>query len=157
MYVIRTKHGNLGCVYNNKPYVIGFDKIQMARKVKNVLTKPPVIILERNNMVDVTEEVKTGLLNFGLDKLDVPKITIDTNAELYVSKAKDGDEVLSDECDFEFMQQYEFMSYTFEKNIGIIMPYEESNENEHVMVMTSNVVDPSVNIDEFRKSLNIDL
>ena len=156
MYVIRTKYGNLGCLYNNKPYIIGFNQINMARKVKRVLTNPPVIILERNNIIDVTDGVKEGLDGLGIDKLKIPQITVDTNAELSVSKAKEDDEKLDNRSVFEYMEQHEFMMYSFEKNIGIIMPYEESNENEHVMVFTSNVVDPSVNIDEFRKTLNID-
>lgn len=156
MYVIRTKYGNLGCVYNNKPYVIGFEKMKHAQKVKKVLTNPPVVILERNNIIDVTNEVHTGLLNVGINNFKVPQITVDTNAELYISKAKEGDERL-DGCDFELMENYEFMMYSFERNIGIIMPYQESNENEHVMVFTSNVVDPSVNVDDFRKTLNIDI
>lgn len=154
MYVIKTKYGNIGCVYNNKPYVIGFEKRYHATKVRKILTNPPIISLERNNLLDVTNEIRQGLLEYGIDKLKIPQVTIDTNAELFIGKAGK-DNALYDECELELMENFDFMMLSFNKNIGIIMPYEESNENEHVMVYTANVVDPSINIDDFRNTLHL--
>ena len=42
-------------------------------------------------------------------------------------------------------------------NIGLIMPYEESNENELAIMYTSNVIDPSCDLEQFRKTLRLDM
>ena len=59
------------------------------------------------------------------------------------------------ECDIDIMDPSDFMMLAFERNIGVIMPYEEHYENNDVIVYLSNLVDPATNYDQFRKTLII--
>lgn len=160
MYVLKNKYGsNIGCYSHNKSYIIGFNCPKMAKKTIDVIQRPPVMRIDRANMYDVTEDVKSGLELLGVHDLTFTSITLDTEALLSIDKAPKQKRVAvnSQEIDIniECMKQEEFFFLTFEKNLGLVMPYEELYEDDDTIVFKSNIIDPALDTETFKKSLKI--
>lgn len=170
MYVLKNKQGsNIGCISNDKPYIIGFSCPKMARKTIEVIQKPPVVRLDRANMFDVTGDVRSGLELLGVEDLTFTSITLDTEALLSFDKVAGPTSRLNTKTEgkreteididigieIERMDQGEFFFLTFEKNLGLIMPYEPLYEDDQTLVYKSNVIDPAIDTETFKKSLRL--
>jgi hypothetical protein len=156
MFTIKTRNGSLlGCVTESKPYVIGFTNLKTVSKVSHILRIPPNITLKRKHIIDVTEEVKDGLVSMGIEEFAFNNINIDVEALLSIEKASIFDcpedfgttqISLMDECDFLFM--------SFQHNIGLIIPFEELDENETQITFKASVIDPNGDSDIFKQFLD---
>lgn len=150
--------GPLGCIKDGKPYIAGFNSISMVAKVSRELKKPPIVHLDRSMVIDITEEVKNGLGSIGFKDnfMSFASITIDTEALFTIERAKGLEkENLDDDIIIDPIDPGDFMFMTFEKNVGLIMPYEQYLENDDYLVYKSNVIDPSNDPEQFKKGLKI--
>jgi hypothetical protein len=141
----------LGCVHDHKPYVIGFNNVRTARRVAMISQFPPDVRLKRSHIIDVTSEVTEELSKLGIGNINFTSITLDVDSLVEIAKNSD----VRDDYIFnvEPVEQEDFLMWSFEKNIGLIMPYDMHSEDDSFVVFKANVVDPSQDTDHFRRSL----
>lgn len=156
MYIIRTPKGPLGCTHKGKPYIAGFNGMGMVVHVSRGLKIPPVTRLERLYEYDITEEVRDSLQGLGFRGQDLTfeKITIDTRA-LFTIERDVGLGMTPTDVEVDPIDPADFLYMTFEKNVGLIMPYEICVETPTGTTLRSNVVDPSYDLGAFRKGLKM--
>ena len=139
-------------------YVIGFPNAVLARRIQYMMAPEPCIRLYRRDAIDVTDEVNAGLSTFGVNQVS-GTVTIDPRATLHIPKqdqALPADHPMNDGMyHLAIIPIEEFLMFPFEKNLGIIMPYEVQTENTHEIVLLSNVVESAESMDSFRRSLKI--
>lgn len=155
MYTIKTRAGSLGCIHDGKSYVVGFNNIGMVSKASRVMKTNPVVKLNKVMTYDVTDDVKNGLKALGFDEPSFTSITIDTEALLTIEKDITRAHVMHKGIEISLYDAADFLYLTFEKHLGLIMPYEEYFETEDKLVYKSSVIDPSLDIDIFRKNLSL--
>lgn len=151
-YTLKSKGALHGCVHEGKPYVIAYNNFRLAHRIGRIMKSPPDITLHRDTVIDVTREVNNLLMDIGFKESDFQEITLDISAQLHIQKAPKN-EITDVNYDLEVMDQSDFFFLNFGKNLGLIMPQEKIEETDDKVVFLSSVVDPAINIDQFRKSL----
>lgn len=147
-HLIKQGHKCLGLQHCNASYVVGFKNPLLARKVHYTLhpEADKRIRLERSVTFDVTDDVTDGLGSLGINYVG-QKVTIDTQALLHLPKHGAGG-VLDPMNDVGFhldiVEACNFYMYPFERNLGVIMPYELLEESADELVMWSHVIDPTI-------------
>jgi hypothetical protein len=144
---------------NDKPYVVGFPRYDMARRICTKLPPEPAMRLVRKSPNNFTSEFNSTLSDIGLEDLAVDKLTVDYTAHLIVQKMT-GQFGLQDEL-LEMLGGFvvadipssEFLLYPFEKAIGIIMPVECIKETRNEIVFQAMVIDPCFNVYLFKSGL----
>lgn len=173
--IIEHKNTYLSVPHANKNYLIGFPDSKMAYLVRATLPRPlsPPIELKRRHYVDVTQEVNLSLL-----KMNIPiqssspsgEVVIDPEARLTFPKSQsfgalDGAHDISisidipentdtEEYEVRHMPLERFMMFPFEKNLGIVMPYDLVHADDDKYIFTANLVEPSGNARMFLQGLN---
>ena len=156
MFTIKTKNGGLlGCMNDSKPYVVGFSNLQTVSKVTNILTMPPKLTLTRKHTIDVTDGVKDGLTEMGINEFAFNTINIDVEAELSIEKNVMSHPINLD-IQIDLMEHSDFIFMSFQNNVGLIIPYEEMSEDDHSLVFKANVIDPSGDTEIFKQMLSKD-
>lgn len=151
MYTIKSTKGLLGCTHNHKSYVIGFGSMKTARRVARISQFPPEVKLKRTQTIDVTAEIKDELAKLGMGNVNFTSITLDIDSLVEIVKNTD---IIDDYAyTVQHMEQEDFLMMSFEKNIGLIMPYEHHIEDDSIIVFKANVVDPSQDTEHFKRSL----
>lgn len=129
-------------------YVVGFPSTYHAQYVQRMIdNSTPDIHLQRSIIHDVTDDVNIGLSNLS-QSTRVQHITIDTDAVMSIQKYKKD---MSGCFDIDQVGMADFMMYPFEQNLGIAMPYEITNDNDDYIVFLSQIVDPGMSMDIFRR------
>lgn len=150
VFVIEHKSDLLSVVHNQKKYVIGTHRRDIADVIRKKMGHEGDLYLGRKNVYDVTHDVNQGLQSIGLD-VNVQKVTIDTHAELtIVNKETEG---ISYNIDL--IEPEDFLLYPIHKNIGIVMPYDLIKDNGYILTYLTNIVDPCDDYESFRKSLKL--
>lgn len=136
-------------------YVIGFQNLMLARKVQYNMTPEPCFRLYRRNWENVTDEVNAGLESLGSSQID-GSVVLDTQALLHVplKDASLPDAMNEGMFHLETVSFEDFLMYPFDKNVGIIMPYNIEKEDGVEIVITSNVVENAKSVKSFRSMLN---
>lgn len=157
------KQGHKTVCYNEitsalrtRPYLIGFTNVTLARNVQYNLPADPNIRLLRRDFIDVTQEVANGLDELNVPRPDATSIIIDPRAQLYIPKNQNpvSSHPLHDPgYHLDEIPYEDFMMYPFDKNIGIIMPYEIETEDDNMFTLRANVIEATESINAFRKSL----
>lgn len=140
-------------------YIIGFQSVAQARKVQYSLAPEPSLYLQRTDFEDVTPQINEGLTKFGVASLDA-SIIIDTRARLHIPKGDaklPSDHPLNDgNFHLSSIPMEEFLMFPFEKDIGIIIPYDLEKEDDNEFVFVSQVVEGSASTSIFRQRLDRD-
>jgi hypothetical protein len=143
--------GTLGCIQDGRPYIIGFNDIKMVTKVSRILSVPPVVRLERSISLDITYDVQEGLRELGVYD-PVTNIVVDPEALLTIHKRIEEPPV-NTAFMIEQMENEDFLSLAFEKNLGLIMPTYHYSETNHALVYKASVIDPPDDINIFKQGL----
>jgi hypothetical protein len=150
VFVVEHKNDLLSVVHNNRKYIMGTHRYEIADSIRKRLGYSADIHLARKNIYDVTNDVNKGLRSLGMD-VNVKKMTIDTHAELTVVNQ----ETQTIFYNVEEIDVEDFLLYPIQKNIGIVMPYELTKDNGYIISYWSNIVDPCEDTDSFRKNLKL--
>lgn len=151
--VLRQKSGFLGYSKEARSYIIGFDSKKYAKAVCKTVSKSPLILLSRHDVDDISDQVNIGAKAFGVDSMDVTDLTIDTEAQLTITKSQE--RLLEEFYKLEDMDAGDFLCMPFERDLGVIMPYKLINETVNEYVFLSQVIDPCGQPDMFRKHLKM--
>lgn len=140
MYTIKQGNKTVSLTHKEKHYIIGFESVVHARKVQYSMHPMPEMVLLRNNNIDVRPSLNAiGLKNTSL--------VLDIGATLFIPKHK-GDPLhpINDGCFHLGFEKYnEFITYPLTKSLGIVMPYELKDEDEHEFMFRSHVIEPTFN------------
>lgn len=157
IYTINQKGKSLSCHGTmGQSFVIGFRDVRMARKIQYNLAPNVEPFLLRSHIEDITDEVNCSLRQMQANTIS-GKVVIDVKAQLHIQKL---DDTLPPQLNdgmfhLETLDYSDFMMFPFEKNLGIIMPYEVLVETEHHFTLLSNVIENSDSSETFRKSLDM--
>lgn len=154
MYIIRTPSGPLGCTHKGRSYIAGFNGVGMVMHISRGIKTPPVTHLQRVSEYDITEEVRSSMKNLGFEELTFEKITIDTGA-LFTIEREMGLVTTPSDVEVDPIDPADFLYMAFEKNVGLIMPYDICMETAFGTTLRSNIVDPSNDFEAFRRGLKI--
>lgn len=173
MYTIKTPSGFLGYtesphskiktkqLITPKSYIIGFNKLIMAKYVVDVIKVPPKISLTKQYTYDITDDIIENLESLGIDidYNNIGNISIDTSAKLKIEKEEEKTDLQTIDYDqynlsLKLVNMDDFVFMPFENNIGIIMPYDIEYEDKESIIMSSSIIDPCNSISEFRKTIN---
>lgn len=150
VFVIEHKSDLLSVVHNNRKYIVGTHRKDIADNIRKKLGHTGDLYLERKNIYDVTKDVNVGLRSIGLD-VNVKKMTIDTHAELTVVNQETEGIIY----DLDEIEAEDFLLYPINRNIGIVMPYELTKDNGYIFSYWTNIVDPCEDPESFRKNLKL--
>jgi len=132
-------------------YVIGFQNRKMAASVADLLQKDPKITLTPSS---INNEEQMKATDIGMPDMAISFLNMDTRAELVVPK-KDK----NSDCDVKYMLSDmdidTFYTLPFERNIGVIVPFEQISESDECLVFASTVIDPVQDIQKFASSLEV--
>lgn len=162
-HMLNRKNQTLGLSHIHRErtlhYIVVFKTDKMARKVQYTMHPDPIMRIERENFMDITEDVTNGLSQMGLDHLVQGNISIDVSSRLYIPKSTEPGGVSNPMNDGGFhlasSPMEDLFMYPFEKNIGLIMPYDVSWEDNKQIVLTCQVLDPVESTFHFAKNLVI--
>lgn len=138
MYTICRGNKIISVRSNNKDYIIGFNKVIIAKKIQYNIHPEPKIILLRSNI----QKIKEGDLT----------LSIDNDATLFIEKhngcalnpMNDGGYHINT------VNINEFMLYPYSKNIGVVLPFNLIDESECEFIFKSIVVDTPSETDYFK-------
>ena len=143
-----------------KSYIIGFNKLVMAKYVVDKIKIPPQISMTKHNTYDITDDIIENLISLGidLDYKNIGNVSIDTSARLRIEKEDILEDLKTIDYDdynisIKLVNMDDFVFMPFENNIGIIMPYNIEHEDSECIIMTSSVIDPCNSVPKFRDSL----
>lgn len=141
----------------NKPYVVGFPKHDLARRMCSWLPSEPVMKLQRKTPDNLTADFNSALSDVGLERFTVDKLTVDYTAHLVVPKRRKGDiddiDALIDNYRVMNIPASDFLLYPFERSVGLILPTDCIKETRNEITFQAMVIDPCFNADLFKKSL----
>lgn len=150
--LLRQKTGYLGFSKGNKSYLIGFEVPRHATLVSKTICKSPLVLLQRHEVDDISYQVNQGVRAFGIDDIKMDDLTIDTSAHLSISKSR---EEPYESYSLEEMDAGDFLCLPFEKDLGVIMPYQLLEDSPNQYVFVSQIIDPCGQADIFRKHLKL--
>jgi hypothetical protein len=138
MYTICRGNKTVSVKSDNKDYIIGFNKILIAKSVQYNIHPEPKIILLRSNIQKIKKEDLS--------------LSIDNDATLFIEKhngcalnpINDGGYHINT------TKIHEFMLYPYSKNIGVVLPYDLIDENENEFIFKSFVIDAPEDTDYFK-------
>jgi hypothetical protein len=124
--IIKQKNKTLGLTHNNRHYIIGFPKLNLARKVHYNIHPEPNLTLIRGDMI-IHEDIE-----------------FDTSSTLFIPKCKGSIwEPMNDGCfHLSHMKKDEFYILPGKNRIGIIIPYNLEEETEDQFMFKVSVVNP---------------
>ena len=157
-YLIKQKNQTVGLneYHGNRihQYVIGFKSSILARKVHYNMDPEPVLRLERKDRINITNEVNSLLAELNVSGVD-NEVYIDVMSMLYVPKMSNPGGIMDPMNDGGFHLQEEPLEdlymMPFEKNIGMILPYDLLMEDKKQMVLACQVIDPVDSTKHFRR------
>lgn len=153
MYTLKTRSGMLGCVSDSKTYVVGFNNLKMASRVSSILKTPPKLTLTRKHTIDVTDDIKSGLEELGLElDFELTSVNLDTEAVLTIEKSENPDNQ-HNQVEVDLMDAGDFMFMSFGNNVGLIMPFKMHYEDSNQLLFKSSVVEPCNDVKTFKKFL----
>lgn len=124
----------------NKSYIIGFEKRHHAHLVKLQITNNPDCHLLRSKIHNITNDVKNGLLEFGIVDNNITQINIDVEAKLSIMKKKNIDKI-DYSLEIEDIKYDDFLMIPIIYNMGIILPYELILEDDNKLEFKSQVIE----------------
>lgn len=150
--IVRNKNTMLGCKYNSRSYVIGFQNNFHGEMVRRIVDDSSTdnIMLMRYLIEDISQDVNYGLRKFGMNK-SVENITIDVMATLIIPKSKRKDMNL----EIEKIDIGDFMMFPLAKQIGVIIPMDILEDSEKSIVFQSQVVDPIDDVELFLQNMSV--
>ncbi len=123
-------------------YIIGFSSDKMARRVQYNLHPSPYIHLKKNNKIELDIMKK--------------KISIDPCGELRVQKyiGSPSDPLNDGNYHISIYYDSEFLMYPYKKMVGLIIPYEITDETDTEFNLLSTVIDPFFDPDLYKSSID---
>ena len=150
----------------NKTYVIGFQHIDIAKRVASNVSPNVANLLriKRSMAENVALDVKRTMMEMQMPLTPVANdITIDVAASLYIPKSVlysgyNISDVTPTEKDavVHEVDYNDFMMMPFQNNVGIIMPYDIVQDSVSEYEFLCNVVDPADSFEHFMRSLRFD-
>jgi hypothetical protein len=126
MYTIKQKNKTIGLKYNDRSYIIGFSKLIVARNVYYKLHPEPKFTLIKND-----------------NNIIVDDIIFDNKATLFIPKCKGSILDPMNDGGFHLSQMKTEEFYILPKNgVGIILPYNMTEEDENEFIFKAHVFDP---------------
>ena len=161
-YVLKRKSQSLGLseYHGNRlhHYIVGFKSSILARKVHYNIDPEPILRLERAHRIDISNELNTCLDELGISGVD-NRVYIDVMSMLYVPKAQHPGGILDPMNDGGFhMEEHpleDLYMMPFDKNIGIVLPYDLFMEDSKKLVFYCQVIDPVDSYKHFKKSMKL--
>lgn len=152
--VVTCEKNILGFNHRMKPYVIGFQQPIHAHMVAKNICKQTLdnMMLMRHYIDDVSDDINNGLRKLGMDEVRVDDVTIDVCSTLIVPKNKSREIMKVDVGEIEFE---EFLMFPFTRHVGVALPYEIVEDSEKQIVFHSQVIDPTQDVESFRRNLSI--
>jgi len=139
-------------------YVVGFKSPILARKVHYNIDPEPVLRLERANRINIKHELNTCLDELGIGGVD-NDVYIDVLSMLYVPKTRNiggpMDPMNDGGFHLEELPLEDFYMMPFDKNIGIVLPYDLFMEDSKNLVFHCQVIDPVDSYKYFKKSMKL--
>lgn len=140
-------------------YVIGFQNPIMARKVHYNIHPLPYLHLDRGESIDISFELSDSLSSLGVVNDHNDKVTIDVSSKLTIPKMDLEGSIHNPLNDAGFhlceVPLEDIYMMPFDKNVGVILPYELFIENSKSFIFLCQIIDPVQSSFHFRKSLPI--
>lgn len=134
-------------------YIVGFKNPILARKVHYNMHPEPKLRLERSDVIDITTDINKGLLEVGTMGLTSAQITIDVFSRLYIPKQEERGGPLLPINDGGFHLEEitvdKLYMMPFDRNIGVILPYDLESETSREIVLMCQVIDPASSTQHF--------
>lgn len=135
-------------------YVMSFSSMQMARAAHYMIHPNPVLRIERGRDHDVTGDLEDAI-GRGLTS----RVIINTTSRLYLPKMpplKGGALHPLNDGGFhlQVLPMEDVYMMPFERNIGVLLPYDLVHENVREMVYDCHVIDPCCDRGLFKASLS---
>lgn len=140
-YTLQQGNKTVGFNYKNEHFIIGFQKAVLARKVHyNMDPNPKFQILPD----DPQRFYKTSLGK-------TYEITMDTKCTLFIPKFNGSFlDPLNDGCyHLNSTKERDFYTYPFNKNLGIILPYNLIDETPDEFIFKSYMIYPCIDVENF--------
>jgi hypothetical protein len=136
VYTLQQKDRTLSVVHKKRNYVIGFKNVTTARKVHYFINPEPKLLLICNEYIEKQVEMHNQNIT----------IHIDPKATLFIPKMRGSFLDPMNDANFHMShhKEDEFLRFPFEKNLGIIMPYELFEESDDEFIFKAVVVDPII-------------
>jgi len=159
-YVLKNKNQSVGVseYHGNRlhHYIVAFKSPILARKVHYTIDPEPVLRIERQGRINIKNEINTCLEELGISGVD-NEIYIDVISKLYIPKTKNpggfNDPMNDGGLHMEEGPLEDYYMMPFDKNIGVILPYELFLEDSKNLVFLCQVIDPVDSYKFFRKSM----
>lgn len=150
------------------PYVIGFQSRALYRYVSRVVGAQPKYTLRRSEYDNIAIDVNVSLQRDYNVQKKYDKITVDTGALITFAKdlsapsmnehslrrildgENNDDHHVTDAGAINFS---DLLYYPFDHYVGVIMPYQISDDTRRDITIMANVIDPVADVDNFRKRL----
>jgi hypothetical protein len=139
MYTIKQGSKTVGLSHRDKHYIIGFDNLATAKKVQYTMHPQPEITLLRGGGINIGPHLKQlGLNNTSL--------VLDIGGTLFIPKYKGSPSPMNDGAYHLGLDKYdEFITYPLTKSIGIVLPYDLTQEDEDEYMFKAHVIEPTFN------------
>ena len=149
MFTINNAKKTISTIYREKHYVVGFSNQVLARHVQYNLPQEPIVYITKKdqNCLDIDLEFNNTNL----------KVALYASAELYIQKTKYIDDaidsILYSPYHLDTVKYEDFMCYPIDKMLGIVLPEEIIEEDEDLMVLHCQVIDPLFIPEYYKKKL----
>lgn len=152
VHLIKNKSSFIGATTHSKRYVLGFFHKRTADIVKRNIDLTKDVRVVPSTPENIAADVNFGLKELGVDQEVPTQLVIDVGASLYIPIGKSQEMYYGMNLVEEDTES--FLMWPFDKYLGVILPLNEDfvEEDEHLK-FTCQMIDPSIDIERFRKSL----
>lgn len=132
MFTLQLNSKTVGFTHAKREYVIGFKNVVYARKVQyNMATHPELSLVKSLTHMDLSETIEEQLV-------------LDHNASLFITKCPFGKR--NEQLHLQTYTLEKFLLLPYQRNLGIVMPYELIEETDQEFHFKSHVIDPAESI-----------
>lgn len=133
--------------YKEKPYVVGFNSINLARHVQYNLLHDPEPIIYMDNSMD------KNITKLSYTDYEIP---LHLNATLYVQKGTLDTDINNSPYHLDNMKKDDFLCLPIDKMLGVVLVEDVLDECDSLIVMNANAISASFIPSYFRQKLNKD-
>lgn len=149
MFTINNANKKISAFYNEKHYVVGFKNEILARHVQYNLPTNPIVYFTKKEKDTISIDIDF--------QHSQNTVAFHTSADLYVQKTsyfEDSlDSILYSPYHLDIVKYEDFMCYPIDKMLGIVLPEEIIEEDEYLMLLRCQVIDPLFVPDYYKKKL----
>ena len=142
-YLIKQGSKVIGLRHSELSYVVGFRSPMQARHVQYNMHPEKDLMMRRGEPMDVSPDVRQGLVTLGAPRDTIQSIYLDVMAKLVIAKNDATSEFMRDgSFHLATIKSEDLMCMPFTNYIGIILPTDIINEDDDNIEFACDVIDP---------------